>query len=588
MKNFAETIADIKKLEEAWKEPIQETENNRKLRQYDVDIDAGKEMGVLKDDDCFIPIRSINSNIRREQPSYLSYLTQSRRVAVFTDVNNPSRPTDRIERAFTDGMTYEGWWMSIFKCLDGGQTHGWDAVEIEHDATKPLQVSISHVGHDCLLFPTDTQIDSYQNSALYVRKYKFTKSKLEEFVTKFGFNAEQVNLLLESEFKDGDKTTSSQKGSVTVYKYYCREAGVIYVAWGDLSSKTTDWLKAPEPLFLNRMEPSQVTELTIQLVNGLPMEVPTQRTEWKPIYESNYPYRFFIYSQSEEKEIVRCKGRAFEDQPAQEAQTSLWSSFVSGSVRATNVFGSPRNPTASGASIKQLDLQIEHSRLFNNPVDFYTMPSPPTSMIDAAGRLDSQKQNEIGQLNYSVLTRKDTEKTATEIQSAREQASLLSTVQVTQFSLFLQSVYSFAWLLAQNYALNPNTGVKFSGVSLEEVSALYTVKPAGDTDVIQRAEKLSRMQQMWPIMSATNIATDFLADMLKIAFPDDAERYIAKMLANNQQVATINGLSETLKAIVLDDSGKLKPEFVNYGQQLNQLLTNATNSVQTNAQPQGR
>jgi hypothetical protein len=453
-------------------------------------------------------------------------------------------------------------------------------VEIEYDSTKPLNVSISHIGHDCLIFPTDTQIESYQNASHYIRMYKFTRPKLEEFVTKYGFDPVQVGKLIEHVFQD-KQMDRQQKGSVEIYKYYSRESdGMIYVAWGDTSGQTDDWLKPPAPLFLNRTTPREVTEIVPQVMNGMMMPVPTTKIVYDPVYESNYPIRFFIYSQTEEKEIVKCKGRAFDDSPAQEAQTSLWSSFVSGSVRATNVFGSPKQATSSGASIKQLDLVIEHSKLFNNPIDFFTMPSPSTGLIDAAGRLDSQKQNEIGQLNYSVLTRKDTEKTATEIQSAKEQSSLLSTVQVSQFSLFLQSIYSYAWLLVQNYAANPSTGVKLSGVTTEEVAALYTVKPAGDVDVVQRAEKLQRMQTMWPIMSATPIAMTFLADMLKIAFPDDADRYIAEMQTKGQEKAMIQSLAEVLKTVVTDETGNLKPEFAQYGPQLQQLAQNAATILQ--------
>src|SRR5271154_7122131 len=58
---------------------------SRKLRYAEVDIEAEREEGRLQPDELYIARRIIDTNIRREQPSYVQYITQSPRAIVAKD-----------------------------------------------------------------------------------------------------------------------------------------------------------------------------------------------------------------------------------------------------------------------------------------------------------------------------------------------------------------------------------------------------------------------------------------------------------------------------------------------------------------------
>jgi len=63
----------------------------------------------------------------------------------------------------------------------------------------------------------------------------------------------------------------------------------------------------------------------------------------------------------------------------------------------------------------------------------------------------------------------------------------------------------------------------------------YSVRPAGDTDVIERQQLLSAMMQAWPVIAVTPAATLFLCDMLQLAFPNYAPKYCNILIQAQQQ-----------------------------------------------------
>jgi len=125
---------------------IQRTQRNREDRFKELNIDELKQKGILKENQFMIPVRVIDSNIRREQPAFINYIKQSRRILVFKDIGDPGIPTGRLEEEFSRGMTYSGWDIPHFKEVDGSQTHGWDAIEVVFDVSKPLHVALEHIG----------------------------------------------------------------------------------------------------------------------------------------------------------------------------------------------------------------------------------------------------------------------------------------------------------------------------------------------------------------------------------------------------------------------------------------------------------
>lgn len=563
----------------AWISQREYVESCQRLRKIDVDTQALQTSGILKQDETIIPIRTIDTNIKREQPAYVGYLKQARRLAVFRDLENPAQNTELLEENFTLGMTYKNWEIPWFKVIDGAQLHGWDSAEVEFDTTKPLHAGVDHIGTENLIFPLDTK--NVQACECLLRRYEITPKQLKQFVTQFGFNPEQVELTTSKE-----PSAKKAEKCVEIFKCWYKEVnGKVYVGWFD-NKAGTDWLKAPVPLFLGR----KVT--SIDPITQLEISVDQVETE--------YPVFVLLYGITEEPYIIQSRGRAFYDQPRQEAQTGLWSAVINGALRASNVYGSPRTPEASGSKLGRVDVELEPGIIYNQPLDFWSTPYPSDMLIKAAQTLDIQTQQETGQTNFAVNNREDSRKTATEIQSANVQASLLSSVQVSMFSTFVREVYAASWTIVQAQALQEL--IPFLQVSVETqdplgmvteirannipvISQNYDVRAAGDVDVVQRAEKLQRMQSMWQIVSQTPAAPVFLINMLKTMFPEDAKQYEQIMSQASADKQLIGNLGNVIQTLVTDDAGGLKPEFAGQAQMLQQLAQQVGVAVSEGGQP---
>ncbi len=118
---------------------------------------------------------------------------------------------------------------------------------------------------------------------------------------------------------------------------------------------------------------------------------------------------------------------------------------------------------------------------------------------------------------------------------------------------------------------------------------------AGDIDVIQRAEKLQARMALWPIVSQTSIANEFLIDIIKESLPEDAKRYelILRQQQQDAKNTEIQNLMKVLTEMCLDDTGQLKPEFQQYAPMLAQLKAQAENTlrnspIQMQPQQQGK
>jgi len=544
--NFSTSRGKVDKLISEWNKEDQATQKRRRQRFIDINIKSLQDQNKLKQDETIISVREIDSNIRRELPPFLSYLKQSRRLAVFEPLGAEGviglDKISQLEAQFTKGMTYPDWEIPLFKALDGSATHGWDAVEVEFDDTKPLHVNINHIGHENLIFPLDAK--DIQSCEILLIKYELTKNKLLKFIQQYGFDIKECLVLIkEVENKDNK--------NITVYKKYCRYNGIIYVAWYG-GTKTNDWLKPPTPLNLGRKVKEDKLTTTIDPLSGMP--VPTTQTSWTTVTETMFPIFILPYDETEQQCISAHKGRCFLDGPRQEALTGLTSIYVNGAVRAGNAYASPKGDSPEDQNpIVKLDLNLEHAAIYSRALEFWAPPYPPDGLLRAVDSLNSQGKEEAGQVAYSAINREDSRKTATEVSAATQQQQLLTSVDVIMFSTFLRKVFNYCWLIIQSQALQglvdfmqisvPMPMGKVSKVPDEATLSIpFLLKAAGDVDVIQRAEKLQRRMAFWQLIASTPlaapIAPKFFMDMLTEAFPEDVESYkeeIQKFVMNQQQ-----------------------------------------------------
>lgn len=539
----------IDKLIKAWSPEKEKTKIRRNMRHIEVDIDQLHRSGKLKAADTLIPVRVIDSGMEKEKPPYISFLTQSRRLGIFIDKQNRQAITEPLENAFSEGMRYPKWERSYFQTLDGGQLHGWAWVEVEYSPSRPLGVNVDPIEHDKLLFPTDSE--DIQANDLVAREYNLTVNQLRKFVKEFAFDEKETEDVIARETKDGEPK------NIKVFKCWWKYDKIVYVAWY-AGEQCNNWLKAPEPLWRGKQKQVQkMVEVQRPILGGL-INIPVLEPQlvWEKEYETRYPIHPYYYQETEEKQIMRHKGRAFKDGPSQEAQTALLSSYVNGSVRSSNVYASPKARGAdSSGRVTKIDVTLEHDCIYSEPMEFWGPAFPPLDLLKGLSALETQKQVETGQVAYAVNNREESRKTATEIESANKENALLNSVEVTLFSTFVREVLIDCWSIVQSLAMQDlitflpievPTGIDPMGMPImtvmnnkEIIGRDYEVYAAGDVDVIQRAEKRQKRQVLWPIISQTAAALPFLMDIIREELPEDAEKYIqilqqAQMLQQQQ------------------------------------------------------
>lgn len=575
MSQWNDARTHLQRLVHDWTDEIEETKIRRETRDIDVNIEDLRQRGDLDEDETLVPVRVIDTNIQREQPAYINYLKNSRRLCIFNCLSNPAQDTQKLEEAFTRGMTYTSWEKDHYKCLDGAQTHGWDAVEVVLDESKPLNVAIEHIGHDNLFFPRSNI--NLQFAPRIIRRYEVTLSQLDKFVTKYGFSADQVARL-----KDSRKETKREVETLTIYKCYYKREGQVFVAWFSLEAGVDDWLMAPSALDLGIAEQQMQPQTVMQAdqLTGIPMPTTVMQPVWVPSPIKLYPIFILPYRQTEKPRIIDHRGRVFLDEMKQEAQTAILSAFINGITRASNIYASPATEDGTGASLKELEnIKLAGGRVLSRPMQFWHPEYPDPMVLSALQQFDVANSQETNQPNFAVINRQDSRKTAKEIDTANQQQALLNSVQLTMFSTFIREVYSFAWLIVQSQALqnkisflltsvptpklNPSAGntpmidpmtrqpIVYTSWKndVEVIAQKYEVRAAGDVDVIARQEKINQMMQDWPVIQNTALRDRFLADLIKLKYPDTGEAY-ANVLAQNDQLTQLKGMVARLGTIM--------------------------------------
>ena len=547
-----------------WDTEVQDTEVRRKMRKLEIDVEGLRQKNELDEDESFIPVRIVDTNIQRELPPYINYLKNSRRISVFECLEDPDQDVDLIEEGFTKVSTYTNWETPHFKCLDGSMSQGWDAVEVVFDEDKPGHFSIEQVGHDKLLFPRSA-IDIQQCPRI-IRSYDVTILQLQKFVESFGFDPEQVDLIRKTR-----KNTQKENETVRIYKLYFKSKGIVQVGWFCLTDGVTDWLKKPIQFYCG------IDEQQMQMIQQNPLLPPEPVAQWVNRPMNLYPIFILPYRETEEPKIVDHKGRCYLDEAKQEAYTALWSIFVTKSTRANYTFASPSTEDGTGASLKELeDIKLTAGRVLNRPMQFWSPPAPDSTILRILQYADAANSEETNQVNFAAMNREDSRKTAKEIGAAQQQQSLLNSVQLTLFSTFIRQVYSFAWLIVQSQALQnkikflqiknpmvqqlmqagqqvpPNVPLYLNDI--QTIAKQYTIRAAGDVDVIAKQEILGNMQQDWAVIANTPLANQFIVDYIKLKYPDKADTYGA-ILQQQDQVTQLKGMVGQLGTML---SGLLK------------------------------
>lgn len=552
---FKEAKDKITKLAAVMDEQEQCVMNNRNLRYTNLDLEAERKAGRLAPDEMYIPQHIIDTNIRREQARYVSYITGSRRAMILSDVDNPANDASMLEVDITNKFRYDGWQVPLFRWVDGTQQNGYGVVELVMDATKPGHLKYQDVAYGDFGYSLDTR--DIQSCEMVTRRYYFTKTQLLGMARPdtWKFDLEQTKKVFYTQ--DTGVNDYKEQSLYKVEKVMFRKGGIVYVAWS-CQLKCDDWLRAPKPLYLGRQ--------TLDPVLG----------KWVKAFETAYPYYVANYNISENVTIRQNKGRAYLDQDTQEAITSLMSSYVTAHRRAAGLYFSKDSENDPNADVlEQTNVFFRQGALINGKVKQFQLNAPDSSMLPAIQGLVGMNMQETSSINFTAMNRQDSRKTASEIQAAQSEAQLLSTIQLALFSTVMKDLCTTFFEIVRSRVLaqliiipNPLVAQLYMGN--------YKVKPSGDTDVIEKQEKILRMQQSWGIVAQTPIAGMFLSKLLTLMFPDDAPMYIQGLQQDGQTKGALTACMNIIQALVEEPGQLLTPHAQQYVPQLKQILLQAT------------
>lgn len=570
---------------------------SRQLRYNDVDIEAEREEGRLAPDELYIPQHIIDTNIRREQSSYVQYITQSPRAVICEDMNDDTVDLALLDKDLTKKIRFPGWQLSQFANIDGFQANGYAMMEVVYDANAPGGVSHEAVQFGDFGYRSDTR--DIQAVELTGRAYYFTRTRLlalcGDGTKPDDWKREQVEKVISatpdsSSTQDYNPTDNQNKSLYRIKKWMFRVNGVVNVAWG-CPAVCDGWMRDPRPLYIGRRKIKQSVApqqpVGAQLM-GAQANQGVQEVDGGEAYETQYPYIVFPYLISENDTIAQLKGRVYMDQDLQEGVTSLMSSTVTQARRASMLLFSKDSTDPNDDVLQQKNINFKNGALINSKVTQLSLQAPDSAMFQAINMLQTSGQNETSQVNFAVQNRKDSRKTAKEVSVAESQEQELSTVQVVLYALALTTTYT---LMTEVIVTRVKAGLLKVN---QQVRPLYDrtfiVKPSGDIDVIEKQQMIQMMMNTWPVIQNTPAAQAFLADLIELMFPLNASKYIAtfqqamqQQQGNDAQVMqqTMGMLKQLAQGIVklskhpefFSESGRVHafPVVEHYGEELEQL-----------------
>ena len=535
------------------------TVTNRRLRSNKADVEQMRSAGLLQENQTFIGVRLINQNINQALPPLLSYLKQSPRMATFVPGDNAY-----LDQEFTRVLQYPGWEVPYIEVLDGAELNGIGYMMVKADNTKLGGVSMETIPFNEIVY--DRRLKSLQDSPAVLIKHVITAvsfyhwDSFENFdKNSDAYNAITKRLLSEEVNVIGD--------DLVIYETFVKVNGFVYRGWYYKDSK--QWLKQPLP-FSNGIEES-VPEVNID-----PMAMTTEPTYVnKPVHLTYYPIAVKRAEIKENRKHDEAEGRAVEDYHKQEAATTLMTAAVNGCTQAANTMWSPDGANLDGMAPAQLQYKIKNNAIWKTPMRAFTAPWPDPMIFKGIEAITQQNAMENNQVAWAVNNRRDSRKTATEIEAAQQQQGMLTGTAALVFSIFLRDVLTMTWPIVQSEAKKGSIKflVEVSDPAEKEaiLSKQYEVKPAGDIDFVEKQQRITNIQQDLPMFQGTPIGQEMMKEYVRLRYPEKYDQW-SKILSQGNDTQLIQGLGQALQAVVTDEAtGQLKPEFAAEAQSFQQL-----------------
>lgn len=488
----------------------------RKIRRDDRDVQTMRSNKELDEDETYIPIRVVDMRIRQEVSSLVSAIQQPDRLLYLKDPEDPMRSLEAIERFFTELMRYPGWLIPWMRLLDAVLLHGGAALEIVADPSAPGMCRLEYIRREDLIFPLDCS--DLQAVPHLIRHYRFTRKYLEEIRDdeSYGFNRDAVNSLI---------NTVSQREphkKISVFRIYTKYKDIVYVWW--YSPQVQTLLSDPQPLYLGILPLSTLESILIEMDSGIMSNV-----EIAPKPVDFYPVIWFAAEVTEHDILLASRGHAYRATPDQEALTRLWTSIVNAANRASKIYATgvdPNNPLGFDSELRQIKPNTINPAIQS----FYSPPFPDSAIIAVAQQLMSTSQAVHSRVDFAAMNRRDSRKTATEIQAAVQQQQILQSTLSTLFSIGALNVYMICWKIVRTQVVLGNIKCPYPK---QEFVIDYRFSSPIEHEAVIRAQRISLIKEILPLVAGTRMSEILLSYLIESYFPERAQEFRQVLEANN-------------------------------------------------------
>ena len=491
----------------------------RKLREYEVDVEAERSAKRLAVDETKIPIRRIHSSILRIKPQMDAYLTQSKRLLIFKDKTQPGTPCEDLEMAFSEWIRVPGWNSAWEQINDATLLHGGCGGEIVYDPAEPFHSKVQYIPREDLIFNVDAT--DIQKNHRVIRRFRWCAYELQQYAKEYGFTPVEAKKLY-----DDNKTKPTEP--ILVYRVYVKYDGIVYVYWYHPTSQT--FLKPPEPL---------------ESGLGIENNVRTGATTFPLFYNT-----FMII---EDTPLLKIRGLAYWQLPAQEGETEIITSQVNGAIKASKVYASQEVAPGGMADASQTE-PVQGNVVLKAPIKYHSPPMPTGEALKIAMFLNTEFSNDTGQVNFAAMNRTDSRKTAREMDVSVEQSSAIGSVFLSPLAKSTTIAFTYQWEIGKAAILRG--AIPNFPVPPEKVAKDYHTFSAGSVDYVQRQEKKQTLMQLLPQLGSTPFGGALLELLLRNFLPEDAE----KLLASSSRDGVIQSLLQVIQEILPTVQQTLTPQ----------------------------
>lgn len=530
---------------DAWGKIAAIIDVNRDANELDITVAEARHRKIVAGNETYIGRRVIADNIGREMPSYIEYLSGSRRhiAAVPIGATVGLAITTAIESEFTDGFRTGGWFDQHLQVLSSFALHGRGVFMVISAPNSELGTKAVYVPPEDFIFPLGTR--DLQKAPMLLVRYSISIDQFREWEKAFAWKPDVTNALKDQE-PAGQIVTKMFEVYLAVYK----EAEIIQTCW--FSKEQSKLLSSAKPYTSGAFV-----------------------SEGQPVPATVYPFFPVFYSITENPKLIERKGRAHRDMHDQEAATMGWTGFINGLIRSGELYAAfDDTATTENPEVIQTDFVVEPGKVIKRRIKFFTPPAPDATMLSGLQALKTENASSAGQVDFAAINKKDARKTAKELSMAQDQSAAAKSVPLSMFAVGYKPMLTYMWkILVANIKAGVNT--TFLAENPEAKQAMLTTRweihPSGDVDYVERQEQLQLYLQLYPLVQGTAVGQEFLRKLLELAFPKDYKKLEPLLQDNSKQMLGV--MIQLLQNIPTDN---LPPETQ---QQLQQILATAQESL---------